>query len=99
MIFCAQVAVLPQASVALNVRVSKYLFSHCLLLITSPTCIFTTLPPQLSFTVTSIRFIAGTWLAQVTVVLDGQTMVGAVWSFTVIVCLHVAVFPQASVTL
>ena len=67
------------------------------LVITSPMKVTVTAPPQLSPVVTAVVFAAGTRLAQVTVTLAGQVMVGGVLSNTLNVWAQVAVFPQASV--
>ena len=53
-----------------------------------------TAPPQLSLVVTLAGSAAG---KQDTDTLPGQVMVGGVWSNTVMVCIHSAKLPQASV--
>ena len=65
---------------------------------TSPTCITVTVPPQLSLTpVTDVIFAAGTDDAQDTVIGAGQVNDGGVWSFTTMICVHVALLPHISV--
>jgi hypothetical protein len=54
-------------------------------------------PAQLSEAVADAGFGAGTWLAQVTVILAGQVMVGGVSSNTTMTWAHVAVLPHSSV--
>ena len=63
---------------------------------TSPTWVTVTAPPQLSEVVTEPVLTGGTWLAQETVTAGGHVIVGGVLSNTVIICVQVAVFPQAS---
>ncbi len=53
--------------------------------------------PQLSVAVTDATFGAGTSAAHCTASAPGHVIWGGVVSFTVIVCVQVAVFPQASV--
>ncbi len=53
--------------------------------------------PQLSVAVTDAAFGAGTSAAHCTATAPGHVICGGVVSFTVIVWVHVAVFPQASV--
>src|SRR6185436_4315862 len=57
------------------------------------------IPPQLSLAVTVAGFTGGTKSAHMTVTFCGQVMEGGTWSFTVMVCVHVALFPQSSVAL
>ena len=77
-----------------------YLLAQVCALITSPWWVTVTVPPQLSLTpVTLAMFAAGTAPAQLTVTLAGQVSVGAVISFTVMVCVHWAKLPAASVAL
>ena len=66
-------------------------------MITSPTCVTVTVPPQLSAVATVAVLTGGTSLAQETVMLAGQVIVGAVTSLTVMTCVQVAELPQASV--
>jgi len=66
-------------------------------LIESPCQLTTTPPPQLSLVVTLLVFGAGTWLAQLTVRLVGQVMLGGLVSLTVMVCVQVALLPHWSV--
>src|SRR5438874_10547535 len=66
-------------------------------LIESP-CQFTvTAPPQLSLVVTLLVSGTGTWLAQLTVRLGGQVMLGGLVSLTVMVCVQAALLPHWSV--
>jgi hypothetical protein len=89
--------VLPQASVALYVRFTKYLFGQLVSSVASLTCVTVTVPLQLSLAVTNAVFGAGTFAAHVTVIAEGHVSVGATLSLTVIVCVHVAVLLHASV--
>ena len=52
--------------------------------------------PQLSVAVTNVVLGTGTSVTQATVTLAGQVMIGAMLSFTVIVCSQVEVLPQES---
>src|SRR6266436_3783607 len=63
----------------------------------SPCQVTATAPPQLSLVVTLLVFGAGTWLAQPTVRLIGQVMLGGLVSLTVMVCVQVALLPHWSV--
>src|ERR1051325_6524218 len=74
-------------------------FVHVCALITSLTCVTVTDPPQPSLVVTFAMSTSGTWLAQLTVTAAGQLMLGAVWSFTVMICVQRAKLPHASVAL
>jgi hypothetical protein len=65
--------------------------------VTSLTKLTVTVPLQLSVVVTAPVFVAGMDAAHVTVVLAGHVIVGAMLSFTVMICEQVAVLPQASV--
>lgn len=94
---CVQDAVLPQASVARYVLVNVKLLAHPWPVITSPTCVTVTVPPQLSAVVTVPVLTGGTWLAQETEIFGGQVMLGGVTSLTVITWVQVAELPQASV--
>lgn len=96
---CAQVAVLLHKSVARNVRVTVNLFTQIMLLVTSPTRVMLAAPLQLSVAVTPVVVCAGIALAQVTVVLIGQVMLGATLSLTVIVCAQVELLPHKSAAL
>jgi hypothetical protein len=84
-IVCEHVAVLPQASVALYVRVTVNLFGQVMLLVTSPTTVTVVDPPQLSELVTAVVLAAGMFAAQVTVTGCGHDINGATLSLTVIV--------------
>src|SRR6266568_2628706 len=66
-------------------------------LIESPCQLTTTPPPQLSLVVTLLVFGAGTWLAQPTVRLVGQVMLGGLMSLTVMVWIQVTLLPHWSV--
>src|SRR5882724_11337963 len=66
-------------------------------LIVSPCQLTVTAPPQVSLVVTLLVFGAGTWLAQLTVRLLGQVMLGGLVSLTVIVCVQEALLPHWSV--
>ena len=94
---CVQDAVLPHASVARYVLVNEKLLAHPWPVMTSPTWVTVTTPPQLSAVMTAPVLTAGTSFAQETVVLAGQVMVGGVTSLTVMTCVQVAELPQASV--
>ena len=98
-ITCAQVAELPQASVALYVLVNINRLIHVMLVITSLTSVTATVPPQLSDVITEAGFTGGTCAAHCTVTFGGQVIVGGVLSKTVITCAQVAELPQASVAL
>jgi hypothetical protein len=91
--------VFPQASVARYVRVTVNLLMHELLLVTSPTRLMVVAPPQLSVAVTDDVVAVGIAAAHVTVVADGQVMLGAMLSFTVMICVQVEVLPQESDTM
>lgn len=82
---CAQVDVLLHKSVARKVRVTVNLFTQMMLLVTSLTKLTEALPLQLSTAVTPVVFCGGIADAQITVVLLGQVIVGAMLSFTIIV--------------
>ena len=92
-----QVAELPHKSVALYVRVSVYRLGHVWLEITSPTCVITAVPEQLSVDVTSAILGAGTKAAHCTLIAAGHVSIGGVSSNTVMICVQVDVFPQPSV--
>ena len=51
---------------------------------------------QLSEAVTAPAFAGGSSLAHATVIFIGHVIVGAMMSFTTMVCTHVAVLPQRS---
>jgi hypothetical protein len=91
---CWHDAVLPQRSVAVYVLVNVNLFAHVMLVITSILVIIT-VPGQLSVAIAPPG--GGTMLAQETVVLPGQTIIGGVLSSTVTIHVHVAVLSQSSV--
>src|SRR5207237_10671450 len=87
-------AVLPQASVARQVRVAAKVFPQWpVRLVTVPTMVMVTLP-QVSLAVGASKFQP---LAHSTVLLPTQVIIGGVWSSAVTVWLHSAVLPQASV--
>ncbi len=90
-----QVEVLPQLSVAMYVRV---MILGQLPLHISLTKV-TAGVPQLSVAVTRLVSGAGTSLMHSKVRSAGQVICGGVMSSTVIVCAHVAVFPQLSVAI
>src|SRR5216683_663593 len=92
-----QVALLPHRSVARYVRLMTNRLAQLLELIESPCQVTVTSPPQLSLVVTLLVSGAGTWLAQLTVRLPVQVMLGALVSWTVMVCVQVALLPQRSV--
>jgi hypothetical protein len=96
-IICAQVAELPQTSVALYVLVTVNLLAQVCPLVTSLTKVIVATPPQLSDAVTEPIFAGGTKLAHETVTGPGQVIVGGVISFTVMICAQVALLPQMSV--
>jgi hypothetical protein len=99
-----QVMELPQESVAVNVTVFVPSGNDDGALLVT-----VALPPQLSVAVTPCRnaaivgFVAGTALVHrskaLTVIFVGQVMLGFVVSMTVIVCVQVALLPQASTAL
>src|SRR5258705_10387700 len=95
-ICCTQVAVLPQASVAVHVRV---------ITVWQPTLVDTSLNvgvtlPQLSVAVEAPRLATSVdALHSITASAAQDVNAGGVLSFTVIVCEQVAVLPQASVAL
>ena len=63
-------------------------------LIESPCQLTVTAPPQLSLVVTLLVLGAGTWLAQLTVRLLGQVMLGGLVSWTVMVWMQVSLLPH-----
>jgi hypothetical protein len=63
-------------------------------LIVSPCQLTVTAPPHVSLVVTLLVFGAGTWLAQLTVRLLGQLIVGGLVSWTLMVCVQVALLPH-----
>jgi len=77
--------VLLHRSLARNVRVTVNLLTQMILLVTSLTKLTDAAPLQLSVAVTPVVVCAGIELAQVTVVLAGQLMLGATLSFTVMI--------------
>src|SRR5882724_7958377 len=81
---CVQVALFPHWSVARYVRLMINCPTQLLELIESPCQLTVTAPPQLSLVVTLLVFGAGTWLAQPTVRLAEQVMLGGLVSLTVI---------------
>src|SRR5690606_4297920 len=96
----AQVEELPQASVAIYVRININWFTQIWLVITSPPCVMTTSPiRQLSVAVTAVTSGSGTSSAHVTVRLAGHVTSGATSSNTVIVWAQVAVLPHSSVAI
>ncbi len=66
-------------------------------LIESPCQLTVTGPPHESLAVTLFVFGAGTWLEQLAIKLPGQVMLGGVVSWTVTVCVQVALLPHWSV--
>ena len=72
-------------SLAINVRVTVNLLTQMMLLVTSLTKLTDAAPLQLSVAVTPVVVCAGIALAQVTVVLAGQVMLGTMLSFTVMI--------------
>ena len=78
-------------------RVIANLFVHVIFEMTSGATVMVVVPPQLSEDTTEAVLGTGTWLAHWTVTFAGHVIEGAVLSKTVITCVHVAVFPQASV--
>jgi hypothetical protein len=74
-----------------------YLFAQFTLLVTSLTKVTVAAPAQLSPADTPVVACAGTAPAHVTVVFDGQLMVGATLSNTVMICAQVAVLLHRSV--
>src|SRR5512133_3995826 len=91
-ICCVHVDVFPQESAAWYVRVMirGQLPDHTSLIKV------TAAVPQLSLAVTCVISGAGTSVRQATVTAPGHVICGAMLSFTVITCAHVAVFPQLS---
>ena len=61
------------------------LFTHVILVVTSPTCVIVAAPPQLSVDVTDAILTGGTWLAHCTVTGAGHVSIGGVSSKTVMV--------------
>jgi hypothetical protein len=95
-IICTHVPVLPQSSVALQVRVIVDSCGHDPAVITSPKVIVG-VASQLSVAV-AVPVLAGAVLAvQVIVTLGGQVIEGAMLSSTVMVCTQVLLLPQSSV--
>src|SRR6187397_2711323 len=92
-ITCDAVAVLPQASVAVNVLVRVYSLAHAPLVVTSADVMVT--PPQASVAVAVAN--DGVSGHSMVVAAGNALNTGAVLSSTVIVCDAVAVLPQASV--
>jgi hypothetical protein len=92
LICCAHVAVFPQLSEAMYVRVMIRGQSP---LHVSPTHV-TSGTPQLSVALTCVMSTAGTALRHATVTAAGQVITGAMLSLTVMSCTHVEVFPQLS---
>src|SRR3989441_1787305 len=94
---CVQVALLPHWSVARYVRLIINCPAQLLELIESPCQLTVTAPPQLSLVVTLLVSGTGTWLAQLTVRLVGQEILGGLVSLTVMVWTQVALLPHWSV--
>ena len=92
-IVCDAVAVLPQASVAVNVLVRVYSLAHAPLVVTSADVMVTA--PQASLAVAVAK--DGVSGHSMVVAAGNALNTGAVLSSTVIVCDAVAVLPQASV--
>ena len=65
--------------------------------IASPCQVTLTAPPQASLVVTLLVFGVGSWLAQFSVRLVGQVILGGLVSFTVMVWVQVALLPHGSV--
>ena len=88
-------ALLPQASVAVEVTVVVPMGNA---VPEAGTETIFTAPPQLSVAV-GVKFTTATQdpTGVVVVIFAGQVITGAVWSFTVIVCVHCEKFPQISV--
>ncbi len=74
-----------------------YLLGQVWFEITSPTCVITAVPAQLSVDVTSPILGAGTKAAHCTVTPAGHVSIGAVSSNTVMICVQVDVLLHASV--
>src|SRR6266446_201937 len=91
---CVQVTLLPHWSVARYVRLMTNCPAQLLELIGSPCQLTVTAPPQLSLVVTLLVLGAGTWLAQLTVRLVGQVMLGGLVSLTVMVWTQVTLLPH-----
>src|SRR5678816_2468419 len=89
-----QVAVFPQSSVAIQVRVVLYVFGQDPGVLTSEN-VMETLGSQVSVAVGAVN--TGNAGQLTGVVCVTQVIVGGVLSCTTIVLLHVAVFPQSSV--
>jgi hypothetical protein len=91
-----QLAVLPQASVACQVRVAVKVPPQCpAVLVTLPTMLIVTLP-QVSLAVGASKLQA---VAHSAVLSAAQAIVGGVVSFTVTVWLQVLLLPQVSLAL
>src|SRR5210317_1630294 len=90
---CVHVAMFPQSSSAWYVRVMTS--GHVLPSETSPRCVTVT-GPQLSVAVTRVISAAGTSPMHSTVTAGGHVISGGVVSSMVMVCVHVAMFPQSS---
>ena len=89
---------LPQPSVARYVRFTVNLLRQVWLTVTSPTCVITAPPPQLSLAFKLPMLAAGTCPEQLTLTLAGQVITGGVISSVQLnTCAQVAVFPQPSV--
>src|SRR5439155_11337581 len=91
-----QVALLPHQSVARYVRLIINCPGQLLELIASPCQVTVTAPPQASLVVTLLVFGAGSCVAQLSVRLVGQVMLGGLVSWTVMVWVQVALLPHAS---
>src|SRR5438876_1933628 len=96
-IVCVQVWLLPQASVARQVRVRVNWLTQLLALMLSPTKLITGVPPQLSLAVTLAVSGAGSALSLHDALPIYWVITGGVVSLTVIVCVQVWLLPQASV--
>src|SRR5713101_4489391 len=92
-----QVALLPHWSAARYVRLMTNCPAQLLELIESPCQLTVTAPPQLSLVVTLLVSGVGTRLAQRTVRLRGQVMLGGLVSWTVRGWGQVALLPHRSV--
>jgi len=86
----------PQASVAVQVRV-MFGWPGQLPGAVASVKVIVGVPPQLSVAVAVPVFEGSVEAPQASSLSPGQVIVGAVVSFTVMVCVQVALFPQASV--
>jgi hypothetical protein len=96
-IVCAHVALLVQASVAVQVRVIVYACGHPPAAVTSAK-VTTGTPPQLSVAEALPVFAGNVLAVHWIVTFAGQTMEGAVTSETVTTLLHIVVQPPLPIT-